>query len=105
MNGAGPHSDIREEYCETAATLRGSKTFYVVTRTDEGMAWIKLGTFPDMTIEQARNEATKRLGEFAAGKNPAKIKREEKQKLTLGQAFDQYMKMYAGPRGIKTASR
>lgn len=58
------------------------------------MVWVKLGTFPDMTIEQARNEATKKLGDFAVGKNPAKVKREEKQKLTLGQAFDQYMKMY-----------
>ena len=29
-----------------------------------------------MTIEQARKEATKKLGEFAAGINPAKIKRD-----------------------------
>jgi len=68
------------------------------------MAWIKLGTFPDMTVEQVRNQAATKLAEYAAGNSPAKVKRAEKQKLTLGQAFDQYMKMYAGPRGIKTAN-
>jgi integrase len=103
-SGRATFYDAEVQKLALRVTAAGSKTFYVVKRADEGMVWIKLGTFPDMTIEQARNEATKKLGEFAAGKNPAKIKREEKQKLTLGQAFDQYMKMYAGPRGIKTAN-
>lgn len=101
--GRATYYDAEVQKLALRVTAAGSKTFYVVKRADEGMVWIKLGTFPDMTIEQARNEATKKLGDFAAGKNPAKVKREEKQKLTLGQAFDQYMKMYAVPRGIKTA--
>ena len=101
--GRTTYYDAEVQKLALRVTAAGSKTFYVVKRADEGMVWVKLGTFPDMTIEQARNEATKKLGDFAAGKNPAKVKREEKQKLTLGQAFDQYMKMYAVPRGIKTA--
>jgi integrase len=103
-SGRATYYDAEVQKLAIRVTAAGSKTFYVVKRADAGMVWIKLGTFPDMTIEQARNESIKKLGDFAAGKNPAKVKREEKQKLTLGQAFDQYMKMYAGPRGIKTAN-
>ncbi|MCX7162567.1 MAG: site-specific integrase [Rhodocyclales bacterium] len=103
-SGRATYYDSEVQKLAIRVTAAGSKTFYVVKRADAGMAWIKLGTFPDMTVEQARNEATKKLGDFAAGNNPAKIKREEKRKLTLGQAFDQYMKMYAVPRGIKTAN-
>ena len=103
-SGRVTYYDAEVQKLALRITQAGSKTFYVVKRADVGMVWIKLGTFPDMTVEQARNEAAKKLGDFAAGNNPAKIKREEKQKLTLGQAFDQYMKMYAVPRGIKTAN-
>jgi integrase len=84
-------------------TAAGSKVFYVVRRTDEKMIWLKLGVFPDMTVDQARNAAQQALGQFAAGINPAEVKREEKKRSTLGQAFDAYMKLYAVPRGIKTA--
>ncbi len=84
-------------------TKAGSKTFYVIKRADAGMAWVKLGTFPDMTVEQARRAAEEKLGEFAKGNNPAKAKREEKQKITLGQAFDNYFDLHVRPKGVKTA--
>jgi len=84
-------------------TEAGSKTFYVIKRADAGMAWVKLGTFPDMTVEQARRAAEEKLGEFAKGNNPAKAKREEKQKITLGQAFDNYFDLHVRPKGVKTA--
>src|SRR5690606_1406489 len=65
-------------------TPAGTRTFYVVKRADDGMAWVKLGSFPDMTVEQARKEAERKLGEFASGLNPAKARREAKQRITLG---------------------
>ena len=49
-------------------THAGVRTFYVVKRAGPSVAWIKLGVFPDMTVEQARKEAQKVLGEFAAGR-------------------------------------
>jgi integrase len=85
-------------------TSAGSRTFYIIKRADNGMAWVKLGTFPEMTIEQARNEAQVKLGEFAKGNNPAQAKREEKQKITLGQAFQNYFDLHVYPKGIKTAA-
>ncbi len=103
-SGRNTYYDEQIKRLAIRVTAASSKTFYLVKRTATSVAWLKLGTFPDMTVEQARNAATKKLGEYAAGNDPAKVKREEKQKLTLGQAFDQYMKLYAGPRGIKTAN-
>jgi integrase len=85
-------------------TAAGSKTFYVIKRADAGMAWVKLGTFPDMTVEQARKAAEEKLGEFAKGNNPAKAKREEKQKITLGQSFQNYFDLHVQPKGVKTAA-
>lgn len=53
----------------------GRKTFNVIRWTDGRAVWLKLGTFPEMTVEQARTEAQKALGEFATGSNPAEIKK------------------------------
>ena len=72
-------------------THTGVRAFYVVKRLGGAMVWIKLGTFPDMTCEQARNEAGKVLGEFANGENPAAVKRAVKAELTFGEAFDDYL--------------
>ena len=68
-------------------TSSGSRTFYVVKRTGADIAWIKLGTFPDMTVENARKEATKALAEFTHGVNPAAIRREFKKEPTLSEFF------------------
>jgi integrase len=72
-------------------TAAGAKTFYVVKRSGHSMAWIKLGQFPDITVEQARNEASKVLGEFANGSNPAEVRRAAKGELTFSEAFSDYI--------------
>lgn len=85
-------------------TGAGSKTFYVVKRDGASMAWVKLGAFPDMTVEQARKAALRVLGDFAKGISPAAAKREERQKQTLGEAFAQYCTLHLAPHDIKTAA-
>lgn len=85
-------------------TSAGTRTFYVVKRDGSSMAWFRLGTFPDMTAEGARKAAERALGDFAKGINPAAAKREERQKQTLGEAYEQYRVLHITPRGIKSAS-
>jgi integrase len=85
-------------------TAAGCRTFYVVRRDGAQMVWLKLGTFPDMTPEAARNAAQRALGDFARGVNPAALKREERKKLTLGEAFDHYCEQHAIPRKVKSAN-
>ena len=72
-------------------TAAGTKTFFVVKRAGASMAWVKLGTFPDMTVEQARNEATKALGEFASGNDPAAAKRIIRGEPTFAEAFESFL--------------
>lgn len=97
------HYDDQVQKLAVRVTSAGTKTFYVITRDGDSVAWLKLGTFPDMTVEIARKEAQKHLGDFAKGASPVKARRIEKQRLTLGQAFDNYQTLYAAPRGVKTA--
>lgn len=101
--GRSTYYDDQVQKLAVRITSAGTKTFYVITRDGDSVAWLKLGTFPDMTVEIARKEAQKHLGDFAKGASPVKAKRIEKQRLTLGQAFDNYQTLYAVPRGIKTA--
>jgi integrase len=84
-------------------TAAGTRTFYVVKRDGATMVWVKLGTFPEMTVEQARKAGERTLGEFAQGINPAAKKREERKKQTLGEAYEQYRTLHVDPRGIKSA--
>ena len=71
-------------------THAGAKTFYVVKRAGASMAWVKLGSFPDMTVEKARAEAAKVLGEFASGANPAEARRAFKAEPTFSEFFTEY---------------
>ncbi|WP_348646134.1 tyrosine-type recombinase/integrase [Candidatus Accumulibacter phosphatis] len=71
-------------------TSAGTKTFYVVKRAGTEMAWVKLGTFPEMTVERAQAEAERILGEFATGANPAKVRRAFKAEPTLTEFFSEY---------------
>lgn len=101
--GRSTYYDDQVQKLAVRVTSAGTKTFYVITRDGDSVAWLKLDTFPNMTVEIARKVAQKHLGDFAKGASPVKANRIEKQRLTLGQAFDNYQTLYAVPRGIKTA--
>lgn len=72
-------------------TAAGTRTFYVIKRVAASMAWVKLGPFPEMTVEQARIEAQKVLGEFATGANPAAVRRAIREEPTFLEVFQQYL--------------
>ena len=72
-------------------TAAGARTFYVVKRAGASIAWVKLGSFPEMTIEQARVEAQKILGEFAAGANPAAARRAIREEPSFAEMFEQFL--------------
>lgn len=72
-------------------TAAGARTFYVVKRVGASIAWVKLGSFPELTVEQARVEAQKILGEFAAGANPATARRAIREEPTFTEMFEQFL--------------
>ena len=71
-------------------TASGTKTFYVVKRSGSEMVWLKLGVFPDMTVEQARNAALTALSAFANNENPAEVRRAQRKEPTFGEMFQEY---------------
>ena len=83
-------------------TAAGSKSFYVVKRNAARMEWLKLGGFPDMSVEQAQRAALKALGAYADGDSPAAARRDQRAAGTLQDAFDDYLQLYAIPKGKKT---
>ena len=80
-----------------------SHSMYDVRQICDEVIWVKLGTFPDMSIENARKAAERELGDIAKGLNPAEKKRAEKKKQTLGDAWKQYWDLWVEPQGIKRA--
>lgn len=70
-------------------TSSGSKSFYIVRRIANSSqpSWVRLGSYPSMTIEQARNEAAKILSEMLSGVNPTSVKRNLRGELTVDEFF------------------
>lgn len=80
---------------ELAVFQSGKKTFYLYKRIGSSPTRIKLGVFPDISVENARREAQKKLGEIAKGENPADKKRKLRSEITFGQLFEIYLKKHA----------
>jgi integrase len=73
-----------------AVLASGTKTFYVVKRVGTKMSWIKLGRFPELTVENAREMAMTVLADIVKGKNPADARRAVKGAPTFSEYFAIY---------------
>jgi integrase len=76
-------------------TATGTKTFVLYRRIDGRPERVTLGRFPQMTVDQARTEATHLNGKVSAGKNPAHERRGILQEITLGDHHEQYMERHS----------
>ncbi len=75
----------------------GTKTFFLYKRIGQRVEKIKLGRFPDLSIENARNKAHEQLAIIAGGKNPAIEKNKIRNEQTLGELFDLFFERHAIP--------
>jgi integrase len=76
-------------------TAAGAKTFMLYRKVRGRPERIKLGPFPDMTIEQARKQADQLNGDIAHGLNPNDARRKARGELTLKALFQEYLDRYA----------
>ena len=93
-----PDAGKRSTYYDTIepklalrVTSAGAKTFFLIKRVGAEMTWLKLGIFPDLTVELARKEAKIKLALFASGDNPVAIKRAAKEEQTLAEYFKHFI--------------
>lgn len=76
----------------------GAKTFLVRRVVAGKQERIKLGRYPDITIDQARRMAAKTTGAIADGRNPNADKRALSSEITLGELFNRYLEEHAKAR-------
>ena len=87
--------DAKERGLIIRVMASGVKTFQLYQKHQGRPLRISLGTFPDMTIEQARREAAKAKGALASGTNPNIEKNRVRKEITLKELFSTYMERYS----------
>ena len=75
----------------------GTKSFELYKRMGGRPMRLKIGRFPQVTVEQARKEVARLAGEIARGNNPAGDRRQARGETTLEQMFSMYLEGHAKP--------
>ena len=89
------YHDIKHKGLILLISNGGAKTFYLYAKVNARPERIKIGRFPDISIEQARKLAHKYKGEIVQGINPNKKKNVLKNELLFSKLFDSYINQYA----------
>ncbi|MBY0272730.1 MAG: tyrosine-type recombinase/integrase [Alphaproteobacteria bacterium] len=89
--------DTRVRGLEMMVTENGAKSFKVYRKVNNKPVRVTLGKYPEMTIEQARDEAQLIITEMIKGKNPNDEKKKLRAETSLGEMFTMYMKRHSKP--------
>lgn len=88
--------DTRVQGLQCRITDKGIATFSLYRRLKNGRSVrITLGKLSDISVEQARDEATLLNAAIAKGEDPAQIRREKRKEMTFQELFDEYMRNHA----------
>ena len=73
-------------------TSGGTRAFFLEKLVNKKLRRMTLGRYPELTVEMARKEAQKLLGQIATGIDPLAEKRADKaRKVTLQEVFNDYL--------------
>lgn len=73
-------------------TSGGTRAFFIEKLVNRKLRRITIGRYPELTVEQARRQAQKLLGQIATGIDPIAQRKEEKTKsITLQEVFEAYL--------------
>jgi len=87
--------DTKIRGLELMVTHQGSKSFKVYRKLQDKPVRVTLGKYPEMSIEQARNEAQKVISEMIKGRNPNDDKKKLRGETTFSEMFTLYMENYS----------
>ena len=76
-------------------TNKGTCTFYHYRRVAGTPAWMRIGRFPDISVDVARKAVESNNEQIAQGEDPNKQKREKRGELTFQKLFDEYLEGHA----------
>lgn len=89
------HFDTNVKNLCVIVTDTGSKTFYVRKVIDGRSRRVRLGTFPDLSVENARKKALQVKAAIAEGDNPYELEKQKKEELSLNELFDVYFERHS----------
>jgi integrase len=87
--------DTHQAALACCVTHQGSKTFYAIRRIEGRPTRVRVGRFPEITIEQARKSVARLLGEIAQGKNPQADRRQARREHTIEGLFQHWLEAHA----------
>lgn len=93
--GRDAYRDTKEKGLILIVSYGGSKIFYLYKLVDGKPQRIKIGSFPDFSIGEAREKALELKNQIAKGGNPLEEKSKHKGELTFKELFDKYINEYA----------
>lgn len=93
--GREVYKDSKEKGLILMVSYGGSKVFYLYKLIDGKPSRIKIGSFPDLSITEARERALELKNQVAKGINPAEEKSSHKEELTFKELFGKYIDEYA----------
>jgi integrase len=90
--------DLRTPALALMITDKGAKAFYVYRKVNGMPQRVRLGGFPDITIEQARKQCAITTAAIAQGIDPMQERRAVRRSMPLQELFDRYTKDHAALR-------
>jgi len=102
LEAINPPKTGRDSYRDTKVagltfviTANASKSFYFYKRINGKPTRLRIGSYPDTSIDDARKEAQKFTGEIVKGGNPHQAKRTKNNAVTLEDLFNYWLDSYA----------
>ncbi|MGD9638739.1 MAG: tyrosine-type recombinase/integrase [Alphaproteobacteria bacterium] len=95
--GTEVYKDTKEKGLQLYITSTGVISFFVRKRIDGKDERVILGSFPDMTVENARKKATIAKAKISEGTHPLEHKHKMQKEATFKDLFKDYMERYSKP--------
>ncbi|MES2215589.1 MAG: tyrosine-type recombinase/integrase [Pseudomonadota bacterium] len=93
--GREVYRDTKERGLILIVSYGGSKIFYLYKLIDCRPQRIKIGSFPDLSVTEAREKALELKNQIVKGINPAEEKSSRRREPTFKELFDRYINEYA----------
>ncbi len=94
------YRDAKDSGLEIMVTDKGNKSFKVTRKKQGRLIRVTLGSYPEMSIENARIKAFEVSSQIAGGVNPNDEKNNLRQEITFGELFHEFMERYAKKQKI-----
>ncbi|MGD2109988.1 MAG: tyrosine-type recombinase/integrase [Phycisphaerae bacterium] len=86
--------DRRQPGLALCVTYTGLRTFYLYRRIRGRPTRVRIGVYPEITVENARKIAARMLGDIADGKDPQQQRRTLHKSCTLNELYDYYQQTH-----------